>query len=243
MTDPSPHLFWITSRAAGTAALLLSSLAVCVGLLMSGRMLHGRRLDMRAAHEAIALATIVAIAVHALALLGDAYLHPSLADVTVPFASSYKTAGRPAASSPAGRRPPSASPTTRANGSARSAGAACTLMTVLAWVLGARALARRGNRCRAALVSRDGRDRGGAGRGAPLRARGYSLRPRTARRRVRARPGSRKSRATLSLDRGSRPAPVSRRDARASGSARPRPRPRAAAGAVPRRGPPARSRQ
>jgi sulfoxide reductase heme-binding subunit YedZ len=89
MTDPGPHLFWITSRAAGTAALLLSSLAVCVGLLISSRMVRGRGLDLRAAHEAIALATIAAIAVHALALLGDGYLHPSLADVTVPFASSY----------------------------------------------------------------------------------------------------------------------------------------------------------
>ena len=30
MTDPSPHLFWITSRAAGIAALILSSAAVCL---------------------------------------------------------------------------------------------------------------------------------------------------------------------------------------------------------------------
>jgi len=91
MTDPGPHLFWITSRAAGTAALLLSSLAVCMGLLMSGRMLRGRGLDLRVAHEAIALSAIVAIAVHALSLLGDGYLHPGLADVTVPFASGYET--------------------------------------------------------------------------------------------------------------------------------------------------------
>ena len=92
MTDPAPHLFWITSRAAGTAALLLSSVAVCLGLLISARLLRGRGWDLRIAHEAVALAAITAIAVHALALLGDAYLHPSLADVTVPFASGYKTA-------------------------------------------------------------------------------------------------------------------------------------------------------
>ena len=36
------HLFWITSRAAGTAALLLSSLAVCVGLLFGGKLVKGR---------------------------------------------------------------------------------------------------------------------------------------------------------------------------------------------------------
>ena len=32
-TNPGPHLFWITSRAAGTVALVLASLAVSLGLL------------------------------------------------------------------------------------------------------------------------------------------------------------------------------------------------------------------
>jgi hypothetical protein len=39
MTDASPYLFWITSRAAGIAALVLASLAVCVGLSMQTRLL------------------------------------------------------------------------------------------------------------------------------------------------------------------------------------------------------------
>jgi sulfoxide reductase heme-binding subunit YedZ len=47
--------------------------------------------DLRVAHEALSLATLVAIAVHGLALLGDSFLHPSLADISVPFASGYKT--------------------------------------------------------------------------------------------------------------------------------------------------------
>ena len=58
------HLFWITSRAAGTAALLLSSLAVCVGLLFGGKLVKGRP-DLRHLHEALSLATIVALVVHA----------------------------------------------------------------------------------------------------------------------------------------------------------------------------------
>ncbi len=91
MTDPGPHIFWITSRAAGTAALLLASVTAALGLLMSGRMLRGRGPDLRAAHEAVSLATIVAIVVHGVSLLGDHYLHPSLADISVPLASSYKT--------------------------------------------------------------------------------------------------------------------------------------------------------
>jgi sulfoxide reductase heme-binding subunit YedZ len=85
------HLFWITSRAAGTAALLLSSLAVCVGLLMGGRLLKGRGPDLRVTHEALSLATLGALVVHATSLLGDSFMHPSLADVTVPFASGYET--------------------------------------------------------------------------------------------------------------------------------------------------------
>ena len=82
------HLFWITSRAAGTAALLLSSLAVCVGLLFGGKLVKGRP-DLRHLHEALSLATIVALVVHAVALLGDSYLRPSIADIAIPFVSGY----------------------------------------------------------------------------------------------------------------------------------------------------------
>ncbi len=83
------HIFWITSRAAGTAALLLASLSVCIGLAMGGRLLPRGGRDLRTTHEALSLATMAALAVHAFSLLGDSYLHPSLGDVTVPFASSY----------------------------------------------------------------------------------------------------------------------------------------------------------
>ena len=81
------HFFWITSRAAGIVALLASSAAVSLGLMMSMRLRKGQ--DLRVMHEALSLATMVALAVHALALLGDGYLKPSLADVTIPFVSDY----------------------------------------------------------------------------------------------------------------------------------------------------------
>jgi sulfoxide reductase heme-binding subunit YedZ len=81
------HVFWITSRAAGSVALLLSSVAVCAGLLMGGRLVSARKYDLRPIHEALSLATLVALAVHALALLGDSYFKPSLADLTIPFVS------------------------------------------------------------------------------------------------------------------------------------------------------------
>ena len=91
MTDPTPHLFWITSRAAGFAALVLASLAVSAGLLMSTKLLKGRTSELRAGHDTLALATIVAIVVHGVALLGDKFLHPSIADIAIPFVSGYKT--------------------------------------------------------------------------------------------------------------------------------------------------------
>jgi len=84
------HFFWMTSRAAGTAALLTSSVSVGLGLLMGGRLLKRRVADVRVAHEALSLATITAIVVHVTALLGDSFFHPSIADVTIPLASSYK---------------------------------------------------------------------------------------------------------------------------------------------------------
>src|ERR1700730_17746600 len=85
------YLFWITSRAAGFAALILASLAVSLGLLMSTKLLKRRGPNLLATHEALSLATIVAIVVHGAALLGDSFLHLSVLDITVPFASGYKT--------------------------------------------------------------------------------------------------------------------------------------------------------
>jgi sulfoxide reductase heme-binding subunit YedZ len=91
VTDASPHLFWLASRAAGTAGLVLASLGVCIGLLMGGRFVRGRGLDLRATHEAVSLATIVAIVVHGVTLLGDKFMNPSVADIAIPFVSGYQT--------------------------------------------------------------------------------------------------------------------------------------------------------
>jgi sulfoxide reductase heme-binding subunit YedZ len=83
-------LFWVTTRAAGSVALVASSVSVCVGLVLSGRLVQGRRNDLRAAHEALSLATLAALVVHVLSLLADSFFHPTLLDVTVPFVSGYK---------------------------------------------------------------------------------------------------------------------------------------------------------
>jgi sulfoxide reductase heme-binding subunit YedZ len=99
------HVFWIASRAAGIVALLTASAAVGLGLAQGLR--RNRRAsapeaapsqlstllrapDLKSAHEALSLATIVAIVLHAAALLGDGFLHPSVADLTIPFLSGYQ---------------------------------------------------------------------------------------------------------------------------------------------------------
>jgi sulfoxide reductase heme-binding subunit YedZ len=92
MTDAGTHIFWIRSRAAGITALVLASVAVCAGLALGGRIgvLRGRSAQLKTVHEALSLATLAALAVHGLALLGDGYLHPSLLDISVPFALGYR---------------------------------------------------------------------------------------------------------------------------------------------------------
>jgi sulfoxide reductase heme-binding subunit YedZ len=90
-TSASPHLFWITSRAAGIVALVAASLAVSLGLLMSTKLLRRRAPDLLAVHEVLSLSALVAIAIHGVTLLGDQFLHPTVADIAIPFVSSYET--------------------------------------------------------------------------------------------------------------------------------------------------------
>ena len=86
----APHLFWITSRAAGGAALLLASGSVALGLMMASRRKSVNRRDLRAVHEALSLATLAMVALHGLSLLGDSFLQPGLSGIAIPFAGAYR---------------------------------------------------------------------------------------------------------------------------------------------------------
>ena len=90
--DPSQHLFWLASRAFGVVAIVLVSLSVGVGLALAGR--FGRRpglpAQLKRAHESLALAGLIAIALHGLLLLGDSYLRPGLAGIALPFALAHQ---------------------------------------------------------------------------------------------------------------------------------------------------------
>ncbi|HTR75539.1 MAG TPA: ferric reductase-like transmembrane domain-containing protein [Solirubrobacterales bacterium] len=84
------HLFWITSRAAGGAALILASLAVAVGLMSGAGRPSANKRDLRAIHESLSLTTLAMVALHGLSLLGDSYLDPGPAGIAIPFAGFYR---------------------------------------------------------------------------------------------------------------------------------------------------------
>ena len=59
---------------------------------MAGRIMSkpGRARVLSAIHEQTALAGLIAIAVHGITLLGDAFLSPGIAGITIPGAISYR---------------------------------------------------------------------------------------------------------------------------------------------------------
>lgn len=89
--DIAPHLFWLVSRAAGAAALVVSSVSVGAGLLMSMRAGGRWRPDLRPLHEALSLMTLAFVVLHVAVLLGDGWLNPSVPQLTIPFlAGGYR---------------------------------------------------------------------------------------------------------------------------------------------------------
>ena len=91
--DPRHYLWWLVSRASGLVALGLVTLAVLLGLLMATRSIGRpalRRSVMRL-HEHVAIAGLIAIALHGFALLGDRWLHPGLVGIAIPFELSYRS--------------------------------------------------------------------------------------------------------------------------------------------------------
>ncbi len=90
MSSLAPHAYWVTSRAAGVLVMLLGGASVTLGLTMGGRMIRRAGPQRRVIHETVSLGALIALAVHGLALTGDRFLHPSVADVLVPFQFAYE---------------------------------------------------------------------------------------------------------------------------------------------------------
>jgi sulfoxide reductase heme-binding subunit YedZ len=92
--NPADHTWWLLSRSAGLVALALITLSVTVGLLMAGRVMRKPGLNkvLSGAHEQLALAGLIAIAVHMLTLMGDPFLRPGVRGILVPFTMSHRPA-------------------------------------------------------------------------------------------------------------------------------------------------------
>lgn len=90
--DPTHYIFWLASRAAGVTAFALASVSVIIGLAMAGKLSRrpGMAKRMRGLHEHAAIGALVAVAVHGLTLLGDRWMHPGLAGISVPFVMGYR---------------------------------------------------------------------------------------------------------------------------------------------------------
>lgn len=70
----------------------VAAAAVTAGMLMALKpaFLRRGRLEVRAIHEALSLATFALIAVHAIALFADPVLEPGIVGTLVPFGAGYR---------------------------------------------------------------------------------------------------------------------------------------------------------
>lgn len=101
VVDPTQHIWWLASRASGIVAILLLTYTVLAGLMMGGKLtqrLTGRPgrgalavKQLLQTHEMTSIAALIAIGVHGVTLLGDSYLHPSLAQIAIPFTIDYRS--------------------------------------------------------------------------------------------------------------------------------------------------------
>jgi sulfoxide reductase heme-binding subunit YedZ len=90
--DPSHYVWWLASRASGIVALVLITASVALGLTMASKLVTARgvRPVLARIHEHTALAGLIAIAVHGITLIGDAWLKPGVDGVLLPFSMSYR---------------------------------------------------------------------------------------------------------------------------------------------------------
>lgn len=86
--------WWIVSRASGLLALALVTVSVLIGLTLAGKPTRDAVLlrRLRPLHEQTALAGLVAIVIHGIALLCDPWLDVGIVSVAVPFTLHYATA-------------------------------------------------------------------------------------------------------------------------------------------------------
>jgi sulfoxide reductase heme-binding subunit YedZ len=79
--------WWIVSRSSAMVAFVLVTISVFLGLTMAGKPLRDPQFTktMRALHEQTALAALIAIGIHVVAVFADPWLKPGVAGVAIPF--------------------------------------------------------------------------------------------------------------------------------------------------------------
>lgn len=84
--------WWLASRASGIAALVFLTVSVFLGLMMASKVMKRPAIKRWAVaiHEQSSLAAILAIAVHAITLIGDPWLKPGVDGVLIPFTMDYR---------------------------------------------------------------------------------------------------------------------------------------------------------
>lgn len=87
----SPYL-WYTSRATGVVALIMLTLVIVFGILISTRV-GGRRVgrfEINELHRSFSLIALLFVGVHVVATVIDTYVPIHLLSAVVPFSSFYK---------------------------------------------------------------------------------------------------------------------------------------------------------
>jgi len=89
----NPQFWWYVARAAGIVGWLFLTAAVLWGILLSTDLFptHRRPAWLLDLHRALGGLAVCTIAIHLGALVADNYVHFTIADLTIPFASEWKT--------------------------------------------------------------------------------------------------------------------------------------------------------
>lgn len=88
----NPQVWWYVARGAGVTAWLFLTASIMWGIVLTSGLFPRRRrpawlLDL---HRGLGGLTVSFVAIHIAALVADNFVHFGLADVLIPFASSWK---------------------------------------------------------------------------------------------------------------------------------------------------------
>ena len=89
----NPQFWWYVARAAGIVGWLFLTASVLWGIFLSTDLFptHRRPAWLLDLHRALGGLAVFTIAVHLGALVADNFVHFAIADLTIPFASDWKT--------------------------------------------------------------------------------------------------------------------------------------------------------